>query len=64
VRTGPLSVKKAKLTTQPIWGISGIAYGMVELIRRVIPADICGGDVLRLRRMGMFPKHTMFLYIV
>jgi len=24
---------------------------MVELIRRVIPADICGGDVMRLRRM-------------
>jgi hypothetical protein len=42
------------LTNQPIWGVSGIAYGMVELIRRVIPADICGGDVLRLRRMGKF----------
>lgn len=24
----------------PIWGLAGIAYGMVELIRRVIPADI------------------------
>lgn len=35
----------------PIWGIAGIAYGMVELIRRVIPADIVGGDVNRLRRM-------------
>ncbi|KAH7102702.1 hypothetical protein BKA62DRAFT_769556 [Auriculariales sp. MPI-PUGE-AT-0066] len=35
----------------PIWAIAGIGYGMVELIRRVIPADICGGDVMRLRRM-------------
>ncbi|KAH6912104.1 hypothetical protein BKA70DRAFT_1422830 [Coprinopsis sp. MPI-PUGE-AT-0042] len=34
-----------------IWTVSGIAYGMVELIRRVIPADIVGGDVNKLRRM-------------
>jgi MFS family permease len=44
--------QRSKLILQPIWGLAGIAYGMVELIRRVIPADICGGDVLRLRRMG------------
>jgi hypothetical protein len=34
-----------------IWTLSGIAYGMVELIRRVIPADILGGHVGKLRRM-------------
>ena len=35
----------------PIYSIAGIAYGMVELIRRVIPRDIVGGDVQKLRRM-------------
>ena len=35
----------------PIYTISGISYGTVELIRRVIPRDIVGGDVQRLRRM-------------
>lgn len=35
----------------PIYCVSGIAYGMVELIRRVIPRDIVGGDVQKLRRM-------------
>ena len=34
-----------------IWTVSGICYGMVELIRRVIPADIVGGHVDKLRRM-------------
>jgi len=34
-----------------IWTFSGIAYGMVELIRRVIPCDIVGGNVGKLRRM-------------
>ncbi|KJA24867.1 hypothetical protein HYPSUDRAFT_85694 [Hypholoma sublateritium FD-334 SS-4] len=34
-----------------VWTLSGISYGMVELIRRVIPADIVGGDVSKLRRM-------------
>ncbi|GAA5822424.1 hypothetical protein JCM11251_006334 [Rhodosporidiobolus azoricus] len=34
-----------------IWTFSGVAYGMVELIRRVIPADIVGGNVNKLRRM-------------
>ncbi|CDZ96793.1 Major facilitator superfamily domain, general substrate transporter [Phaffia rhodozyma] len=35
----------------PIYIISGVAYGMVELIRRVIPRDIVGGDVQKLKRM-------------
>lgn len=34
-----------------VWTLSGISYGMVELIRRVIPADIVGGHVGKLRRM-------------
>ena len=35
----------------PIFCITGIAYGMVELIRRVIPRDIVGGDAEKLQRM-------------
>ncbi len=35
----------------PVYCISGIAYGMVELIRRVIPRDIVGGDLQKLRKM-------------
>lgn len=35
----------------PIYCIAGVAYGMVELIRRVIPRDIVGGNVQKLRRM-------------
>lgn len=35
----------------PIYCITGIAYGMVELIRRVIPRDIVGGNIQKLRRM-------------
>jgi MFS family permease len=35
----------------PIYCITGIAYGMIELIRRVTPRDIVGGDVQKLRRM-------------
>ncbi|KAL7414355.1 major facilitator superfamily domain-containing protein [Mrakia frigida] len=35
----------------PLYMISGIAYGMVELIRRVIPRDLVGGDVQKLRKM-------------
>jgi len=34
-----------------VWTLAGICYGMVELIRRVIPADIVGGNVLKLIRM-------------
>jgi len=35
----------------PLYCFTGIAYGMVELIRRVIPRDIVGGNVQKLRRM-------------
>lgn len=35
----------------PIYCIAGIAYGMIELIRRVIPRDIVGGDVQKLKRL-------------
>lgn len=35
----------------PIYCFTGIAYGMVELIRRVIPRDIVGGNIQKLRRM-------------
>ncbi|EDN08401.1 conserved hypothetical protein [Histoplasma mississippiense (nom. inval.)] len=35
----------------PIYSVTGIAYGMVELIRRVIPRDIVGGNVQKLRRL-------------
>jgi MFS family permease len=35
----------------PIYCVCGIVYGMVELIRRVIPRDIVGGNVQKLRRM-------------
>lgn len=35
----------------PIYAVCGIAYGMVELIRRIIPRDIVGGNVQKLRKM-------------
>lgn len=35
----------------PIYSVIGICHGMVELIRRVIPKDIVGGDVIKLKRM-------------
>lgn len=35
----------------PIYCITGIAYGMVELIRRVIPRDIVGDDGEKLQKM-------------
>ncbi|KAK4183661.1 major facilitator superfamily domain-containing protein [Podospora australis] len=35
----------------PVYCVSGIAYGMVELIRRVIPRDIVGGHIQKLRKM-------------
>lgn len=31
--------------------VCGVVYGMVELIRRVIPRDLVGGNVQKLRRM-------------
>ena len=35
----------------PIYCISGMTFGMVESIRRVIPAHIAGDDVIKLRKM-------------
>ncbi|KAF9348575.1 hypothetical protein BGX26_013029 [Mortierella sp. AD094] len=35
----------------PVYSIIGICHGMVELIRRVIPKDVVGGDVIKLKRM-------------
>ncbi|CAF0879876.1 unnamed protein product [Didymodactylos carnosus] len=35
----------------PIYCITGVAYGMVELIRRVIPRDIVGDNDQKLKRM-------------
>lgn len=35
----------------PLYMISGISYGMVELIRRIIPRDIVGGDVQSVYKM-------------
>jgi MFS family permease len=35
----------------PVYCVAGIAYGMVELMRRVIPRDIVGGDVKKLRHL-------------
>ena len=35
----------------PVYCVSGIAYGMVELIRRIIPRDIVGSDEEKLQRM-------------
>ncbi|KAF2633220.1 hypothetical protein BU25DRAFT_327394 [Macroventuria anomochaeta] len=35
----------------PIYCVCGVVYGMVELIRRVIPRDLVGGNVQKLRQM-------------
>ncbi|OOF90844.1 hypothetical protein ASPCADRAFT_134876 [Aspergillus carbonarius ITEM 5010] len=35
----------------PIYCVGGFSYGMVELIRRIIPRDIVGGNLKRLRRL-------------
>lgn len=35
----------------PIYMLTGIFFGMVELIRRVIPRDIVGGHIQKLRKM-------------
>ncbi|EAQ85512.1 hypothetical protein CHGG_09526 [Chaetomium globosum CBS 148.51] len=35
----------------PVYSVCGIVYGMVELIRRVIPRDIVGGNVQKLKKM-------------
>lgn len=43
----------------PIMCASGVAYGMVELIRRVIPRDIVGGDIEKLRQMDALVSHPL-----
>ncbi|KIM33235.1 hypothetical protein M408DRAFT_61521 [Serendipita vermifera MAFF 305830] len=43
----------------PVYCATGIAYGMVELIRRVIPRDIVGGHVQKLKRMDSI-VHVMY----
>lgn len=35
----------------PIYGVAGLTFGMVESIRRVIPANIAGENVIKLRKM-------------
>ena len=35
----------------PVFTICGVSYGMVELIRRIIPRDIVGGNVMKLRKL-------------
>lgn len=44
----------------PIYAICGIAYGMVELIRRIIPRDIVGGNVQKLRKMDSIVRPSLF----
>lgn len=41
----------------PLYMISGISYGMVELIRRIIPRDIVGGDVGSMYRISSCISH-------
>jgi MFS family permease len=43
----------------PIYCLAGIAYGMVELIRRIIPRDIVGTDEEKLKRMDAL-VHTFY----
>lgn len=43
----------------PIMCVSGVVYGMVELIRRVIPRDIVGGDIKKLRQMDALVDHPL-----
>ncbi len=38
----------------PIYCITGVAFGMVELIRRVIPRDIVGDNAEKLQKMDAF----------
>ena len=38
----------------PVYCITGIAYGMVELIRRIIPRDIVGDNPEKLQKMDAF----------
>ncbi|CAG7855231.1 SubName: Full=Uncharacterized protein {ECO:0000313/EMBL:CCA73644.1} [Serendipita indica DSM 11827] len=45
----------------PLYMVSGIAYGMVELIRRTIPRDIVGGDV-QSKSSTAPTEHLTYLY--
>jgi MFS family permease len=36
----------------PIYCVSGITFGMIESIRRVIPANIVGDNIIKLRKMN------------
>ncbi|KAJ3034428.1 hypothetical protein HDV00_005048 [Rhizophlyctis rosea] len=35
----------------PIFVMAGVSHGMIELIRRIIPRDIVGGNVIKLKKM-------------
>jgi hypothetical protein len=35
----------------PLYCVCGVCYGMVEVVKRVIPRDIVGGDVDKLRQI-------------
>ncbi|KAF8249511.1 hypothetical protein K440DRAFT_660007 [Wilcoxina mikolae CBS 423.85] len=35
----------------PLYCISGVCYGMIELLKRIIPREIVGGDVDKLRQI-------------
>ncbi|KAL0634944.1 hypothetical protein Q9L58_006138 [Maublancomyces gigas] len=43
----------------PVVCASGIVYGMVELIRRVIPRDIVGGDIGKLQQMDALVSYPL-----
>jgi hypothetical protein len=43
----------------PIYCICGIAFGMIELIRRVIPRDIVGGNVVKLKKMDSLVRSSV-----
>lgn len=43
----------------PVFTIAGMSYGMIELIRRVVPTDIVGGDPTRLKKMDGL-VHVMY----
>jgi hypothetical protein len=47
----------------PLYMISGISYGMVELIRRIIPRDIVGGDVVSMYRISPLCTSHLIIFI-
>ncbi len=42
----------------PVYCVCGIVYGMVELIRRVIPRDIVGGHIHKLKTMDSLVRSS------